>query len=147
MFTFSLQTLLDYRKQREEARQVELAEARRALADEEARMLRILEDERANLAELSRVADEASPVSLVAALLFRGQRLGEQRRKQEQAIEAARIFLEECRERLAEAMQEKEMLEKLKEKKLKAHLAEESRRETKATDEAGRMAARYRGKS
>ena len=147
MFTFSLQTLLDYRKQREEARQVELAEARRALTDEEAKMLRILEDERANLAELNRVADEASPVSLVASLLFRGQRLADQRRKQEQVIEAAQIFQEECRERLAEAMQEKEMLEKLKEKKMKAHLAEEARRETKATDEAGRMAARYRGKS
>lgn len=146
MFTFSLQTLLDYRKRREEERQVEMAEAGRKLSEEARKLEAICAAEQENLLELGRVADQASPVSLVAALLVRGKRLGEERRQQEDALAQAKAFLDECRDRLAEAMKEKEMLEKLKETRMKAYLADEARRETKAVDEAARSAARYRGK-
>ncbi len=146
MFTFSLQALLDYRKSREEERQMELAAAIRALAEETRKLEGIIADERGNLAELVRMAGEARPVSQVAALLIRGQQLGERRRSQEENLERAKKSMEECRDRVIEARQEREKLEKLKEKRIKAYIAEEARRETKMIDEAARSAAYTREK-
>ena len=147
MFTFSLQTLLDYRKRIEEERQVELAGEKRMLDEERRKLDSILLEEEKNLGELNRVVDKASPAPLVAALLSRGERLQRERTEQEQSVRQAASRVEESRNRLAEAMKDKEMLEKLKEKRMKAYQMDEARRATRANDEAGRSAARYRGKS
>lgn len=118
----------------------------RALAEETRKLEGIIADERGNLAELVRMAGEARPVSQVAALLIRGQQLGERRRSQEGNLERAKKSMEECRDRVIEARQEREKLEKLKEKRIKAYIAEEARRETKMIDDAARSAAYTREK-
>lgn len=139
MFKYTLQAVLDHRQRFEEQVQVELAELRRALAEDKRRLERIIDEERKNLFDLQKARDVARPVSIIAALIARGEELRKNFRNQQEAIERASAELEECRNRLVEAMREKEMLERLKEKQKKAYIQDRKRRELKVSDEAGRL--------
>ncbi|OPL15461.1 MAG: hypothetical protein AVO39_07915 [delta proteobacterium MLS_D] len=142
MFTFSLEALLEHRTRREEERQVELAGAKRSLAEEEKELKSVLRREAATAAELARTAGQARPAPMMAVLISLGEQLGKERRKQEAKLHQAKLHVEECRERLAQARKEKKMLEKLKDKQKELYVQEEARREAKHIEEAGRAAAR-----
>ncbi len=144
MFKFSLESLLDHRTRQEEERQLELAGAKRSLAEEEKELESILRREAANAAELARTAGQARPAPLMGVLISLGEQLGKERRQQEDDLRQAELQVEECRERLAQARKEKKMLEKLKDKQKELYLQGEARRETKYIEEAGRAAARAR---
>lgn len=141
MFKFALQAVLDHRQRNEEQIQVELAGLRRVLKEEREKLERIVDEERNNLINLNTAQDVTRPVTIIATLIGRGEALRNNFRKQQESLERAGRNLEECRNRLVEAMKEREILEKLKEKQQKTYILKRERRELKISDEAGRSQA------
>lgn len=122
MFTFRFETLLSARRNAEEAFQKELVAARRALVAEQAALREMRGNRRRCVHELQRIQQQgfhASDAQLYAPYLARLER--EIDRQKKRAASAERRMIQK-RNALIDAVKHRKILEKLKDKELRAHL-------------------------
>jgi flagellar FliJ protein len=142
-FRFRLEPVLDLRRRREELLQLELAQALRAFASQQERVVAAECALEAGVAEMrARAGGSASLLDLRSG----HEEIGRLRRvmefEREVAVQMEAVALER-REALVAASQERETLVSLKDRAMRAHVAEEARRDQGEMDElATRRAAR-----
>ncbi len=135
MFKFRFETLLATRRNAEEIRQKELAEARRALAAEQAALRDKKGQQRRcmlDLQQAQRQGFRAPAIQLYGPFLARLEREIAALQKR---VTAAERKVNQKRSALIEAVKKRKVLEKLKEKDQKEHLAAMTRRERKFMDD------------
>lgn len=133
-FSFRLQPVLNIKSQREDQLKNELGKAIRRLEDEK-RKLRELEDE---LNRLSAKFNEKARKATVKKLIEYKEYLSllvPKIRSQKENVNCAALNVDKVREDLLKAVKERQILEKLKEKKKEAFLLEEKELEQKINDE------------
>lgn len=138
-FRFRFERLLRVKSIREEEWKQEFARASHALREAEARRdaaaQRLMERE----AELRRVrAEERLPLERMLLLHTYVGRLRQELEELQREVDAASARVEEVRASLAEAMKERKVLEKLKERHRLAYLEELARIEQRELDEVAR---------
>ncbi|MCX8130322.1 MAG: flagellar export protein FliJ [Clostridia bacterium] len=134
-FVFKLQALLNVKIQMEDNLKNELGKAVQKLEREKER-LRNIENERDEY--INKVCGESSKGIMVGKLKEYGSYISflkEKAELQKENINYAQNVVDRYREQLIKVVQEKEMLEKLREKKHKEYLNEQLREEQKINDE------------
>ncbi|MCU0559514.1 MAG: flagellar export protein FliJ [Desulfobacterales bacterium] len=136
MFAFRFDTLLDQRRHAEDALQLELAEARQALAAEQAAWRDAKQAINQCRRDLHRAQQErfrADEILLYPPYLERLQQAIE---AQARRVAAAERRVLQKRHALVEAMKKRKILEKLREKHAREHQRGEAAREQRAHEEA-----------
>ena len=143
-FRFSLQTVLDVRKRREEGAQLELAQAvvarqqaARAVQEEEQRLERAL----AGWDALAR-AGQLDPALWLGQARY-AARVRRERDAARQRYAAAEQEEDAARERLVAAARDRQVLETLRERELARHRAALARAEAARLDEVGTIRFRF----
>ncbi|RCX15514.1 flagellar FliJ protein [Anaerobacterium chartisolvens] len=134
-FTFGLQSVLNLKIQMEDSLKNELAKAIRKL-ERERELLNKIEFEREQL--IGQMCCESSKGIRVSSLKEYGGYISflvQKAQIQKENINYARGNVDRYRDQLIKAVQEKEMLEKLKEKKYEEYSAEQLREEQNTNDE------------
>lgn len=135
MFKFRFETVLTTRRNTEEIYQKELAEARRALAAEQAALRDKRSTRRRCMQDLHRTQQQsfrAPAIQLYGPYLARLERDIETQQKR---VAGAERKVNQKRSALIEAMKKRKVLEKLKEKDQKEHLNAMALRERKFMDD------------
>ncbi len=137
---FRLASVLDYREQVVDLRQQELARLENELLKEQETLARL----RASITALSQDIKSAQQGGALdpGDLMFKFQhlrRLGEQEQRQIARLAEVSERVEAKRTELREAMQDKQVLEKLKERQLAQQRVEENSEESQLMDEIGVM--------
>ncbi|MBW2123641.1 MAG: flagellar export protein FliJ [Deltaproteobacteria bacterium] len=146
MFRFNLQQVLDFRRQREEKMELELAEARRVMEREQER-LAFFRDRQAHyqreLAERQKQGMETAETALYSAYI---RFLREKIEWQMEAVETARKQVETKKEEVLAARMDRKVLDRLRSRRHRAFLEDTRREETRRLDEValGRFEARLR---
>ncbi|MCX7710687.1 MAG: flagellar export protein FliJ [Clostridia bacterium] len=134
-FVFKFQPLLDLKTQMEDSLKNELGKAIQKL-EQEKEVLRTMETERE---ECIRQFNEKSSQGIVVERLKEYNlyisHLKERMEKQKENIKAAQKNVDKVREQLIKVVQERKMLDKLKEKKLEEYKKEQLVQEQKVIDE------------
>ena len=134
-FTFRLQALYHWRKNLEELSQLRLAGYLKALASQEERREKLRETRKAYDGECRQKASQGAVVSDLLLYLdyfddsFQKLEVLEQERKKNLRV------IETERRKLLDLTRERKILEKLKERQFKRFLAEQEKKERKATDD------------
>ena len=116
MFVFSLQSVLDYRKNIEEKILNEFSKKKRELEAEELRLKNLI-DERANLIdELRKMQNKSLHVDDIARHISYVEQLRENEKKQNIIIAQVKEQLELKRKELLEAVKKMKIMKKLKER-------------------------------
>jgi len=121
MFTFRFETVLSARRNAEDIFQKELAEARRALVVEQTALRELRGNRHRCMRELHRIQQlgfHASDVHLYEPYLARLEREIDRQKKRTASAERKMI---QKRSALIDAVKKRKMLEKLKDKDLRAH--------------------------
>lgn len=140
-FDFRLQAVLEVRAKKEEAAQRALAGARR----EYQRLLYGLNETKRRLEEVSVPAGGALDVNEQQHLALYRWNLAERARLQEKAVLAAAAAVEAKRQEAVRAKQERQVIEKVKEKRYTDFLREEAAAEAKVNDELALYSFMRRG--
>lgn len=143
-FRFSLQTVLDVRKRREEGAQLELAQA--VVARQEA--ARAVERVEARLAGALSAWDALAREGMLDPALWLGQahyaaRVRRERDAARQRYRAAEQEEEAARERLIAAARDRQVMETLRERELARHREALARAEAARLDEVGTVRFRF----
>lgn len=137
MFQFRFQSVLDYRKTVEEKRHSEFS-GQRELLEERIAGLESLRAERSRQMETLRAMDRVkvspSDVSCLSAYILS---LRERETQEEDVISKMRSDLEEKRKELVEAMRQRKVMEKLRERHFGEFQASEEKQENSRLDEFG----------
>ncbi len=137
MFQFRFQSVLDYRKTVEEKRHSEFS-GQRELLEERIAGLESLRAERSRQMETLRAMDRIkvspSDVSCLSAYILS---LRERETQEEGIISKMRSDLEEKRKELVEAMRQRKVMEKLRERHFGEFQASEEKQENNQLDEFG----------
>lgn len=134
-FKFKLQTLLNLKHQLEESKKNEMGQLARRL-EEEKRLYKKIEEDRENYIKMfSDESQKGMTVSKIRDLNRFISVLKERLNKQQENVNLASENVEKCREELIQIVKEREMLEKLKEKKFQQYIREELRKEQLMSDE------------
>ncbi|MCX7841529.1 MAG: flagellar export protein FliJ [Clostridia bacterium] len=134
-FAFKFQSILDLKLQIEESLKNELGKSVQKL-EQEKEKLSTIEAERDN--QIENFNEKSSKGMLVEKLRDHNayiSYLKERIERQKENVNLAQNIVDKNREKLIKAMQEREMLDKLKEKKYKEYLKEQLKLENKANDE------------
>ncbi|MFH1982237.1 MAG: flagellar export protein FliJ [Pseudomonadota bacterium] len=135
MFHFPLQSLLNHRKYLEEALQIEMADLQQRLEAERQRadvLCRALVDNRQRLDGMQRNGARACDLQMAVRYLAR---LAEQITLQEKTLQRAVHRIERKRADLIEAVKQRKVIEKLKEKSEQAYQEENRRKEMNLINE------------
>ena len=134
-FNFRLQPLLNVKEQIEEQKEIEYALAIKR-HEEEKRKLRLLFDFRVAQIEEFRTSLK-SEIDPAKTKRYNNvlERLKDRIKEQEVKVEAAAAFREKKRLELIEAMQERKMLDNVKEKRFEDYLEDEKLAEKRQVDE------------
>ena len=145
-FRYRMQSILNIKYQLENQAKMDLGRAQVRLMEEEEKLQTLIDRKEAYLEEgrrmrsktlhVSELRDNSNAVSVMDEMIDRQK---EQVAKAEEAVEAARV-------RLQEVMQERKMHERLKEKALEQFKREENAAEFKAVDELTSYTYGQRGK-
>ena len=145
-FRYNLQSILNIKYQLENQAKMDLGRAQVRLMEEEEKLQTLIDRKEAYLEEgrrmrsktlhVSELRDNSNAVSVMDEMIDRQK---EQVAKAEEAVEAARV-------RLQEVMQERKMHERLKEKALEQFRREENAAEFKSVDELTSYTYGQRGK-
>lgn len=133
-FKFRLQTVLNYKTQQEENKKNELGKAIQQL-EAEKKKLRILEGQ---LAKLVNEFNESAKKTTVTKLIeYNGflSVLNKRIKAQKENVNLKAQIVDKIREELLEAVKERKILDKLKEKKLQEFFIETKKDEQKINDE------------
>ena len=145
-FRYNLQSILNIKYQLENQAKMDLGRAQVRLMEEEEKLQTLIDRKEAYLEEgrrmrsktlhVSELRDNSNAVSVMDEMIDRQK---EQVAKAEEAVEAARV-------KLQEVMQERKMHERLKEKALEQFRREENAAEFKSVDELTSYTYGQRGK-
>lgn len=145
-FRYRMQSILNIKYQLENQAKMDLGRAQVRLMEEEEKLQTLIDRKEAYLEEgrrmrsktlhISELRDNSNAVSVMDEMI---ERQKEQVAKAEEAVEAARV-------RLQEVMQERKMHERLKEKALEQFRREENAAEFKSVDELTSYTYGQRGK-
>lgn len=145
-FRYRMQSILNIKYQLENQAKMDLGRAQVRLMEEEEKLQTLIDRKEAYLEEgrrmrsktlhVSELRDNSNAVSVMDEMI---ERQKEQVAKAEEAVEAARV-------RLQEVMQERKMHERLKEKALEQFRREENAAEFKSVDELTSYTYGQRGK-
>ena len=145
-FRYRMQSILNIKYQLENQAKMDLGRAQVRLMEEEEKLQTLIDRKEAYLEEgrrmrskmlhVSELRDNSNAVSVMDEMIDRQK---EQVAKAEEAVEAARV-------RLQEVMQERKMHERLKEKALEQFRREENAAEFKSVDELTSYTYGQRGK-
>lgn len=146
MFRFNLQQVLNFRRQNEERKEFELAQARRVMEQEEER-LAFFRDRREHcqMELLGRQKEGVSPAEVAiynAYMHFVKEKI----EWQMEAVKTARKQMETKKEEVLAARKDRKVLDRLQSRKYEAFLKNSRREEMKDLDEValGRFEARAR---
>ncbi|MBN2687729.1 MAG: flagellar export protein FliJ [Deltaproteobacteria bacterium] len=137
MFSFRLQSVLDFRKQVEDGHLAEFARVRRRLDHEMERLSRIMEDTMRMMNHLMMIGKgdiQPGDIALVKSYI---KSLRELERRQQAVIETVKLELEDKRAELLEAVKQRKIMENLRERRFEAYKSEAQKRELKELDERG----------
>ena len=128
-FRFKLQTVLDQRKAREDRLQAELGELRRLEAEERNRLVLLRSRLRASIVAMEEMLRDSAPAEDLRRFDEYAKALRDDVKVQELTIEAVRTRVEAKRVEVVKAMQDRKVLETLRDKQERACLAEQARAE------------------
>jgi flagellar FliJ protein len=134
-FRFKLQTVLDQRKAREERLQVELAEVLREEARESAKLAELLEKLDDAVASVQSALESKLSAGEIAAADEYAKCLRDDVKVQQLTIRAVRSRVEAKRAEVVEAMKERKVLEALRDKQEREHIAAQMRIEQNQLDD------------
>jgi len=140
-FQFRLQQVLNYRKQTEESRVRELAEAKGSLLRHEEQM-KAHETEQTELIDQYRGMEESGSFKVEEAV-FLGERQAQLLKRGQtdrKRAEALADFVEEKRKTVIAASKDRRLLENLRDRQKAGHAGEEARDEQKFLDEISSIA-------
>lgn len=135
MFIFKLQSLLDYRRRKEEEARGEFSDVSRRLQQEELKLAAFAckrRDLEAQLKGAEKRRMKASDISLCCSIIARIQ---EEEQRQKAVIEETEAKLEEKRQGLHEASKKRQTVERLQERQLAEYRRATVRAEQKELDE------------
>jgi len=135
MFKFRFETVLATRRNAEEVYQKELAEARRALAAEQAALRDKRSTRRRCMQELQRTQRQGFRAPVIQLYGPYSGRLERDINTQQKRVAGAESKVNQRRSALIEAVKKRKVLEKLKEKDQKEHLDAMTLRDRKFMDE------------
>lgn len=134
-FIFKFQPILDLKTQMEDSLKNELGKAIRRL-EQEKTILKSIESERENcINEFNKKSSTGIKVEKIKEYTHYISHLKEQINKQKEKVKEAQDNVDNYREQLIKVVQEREMLDKLKEKKLQEYMKEQLQLEQKINDE------------
>jgi flagellar FliJ protein len=137
MYRFRYETLLNHRRHEEERLQKALAEKKNLLDTARDQVVRLRRSKRESARRLQKVQRESRRVADIALHLDHLAKLSRELDRRKAQLVAAQKAFNAKRTELLEAVRRRKMLEKLKEKDLRAHELELRRRETKFLDQVG----------
>lgn len=134
-FVFKMQSLLNIKKQMEESLKSELGKAVQKLELEKSRLSKLQAEKEECIYNLNSKSSQGIIVSKIQGYNSYISLLNEKIKIQKENINYAQNIVDKYREQLIKMIQEKEMLEKLKEKKYQEYLLELAKEEQKINDE------------
>ncbi|HHW30450.1 MAG TPA: flagellar export protein FliJ [Clostridiaceae bacterium] len=134
-FQFNLQSLYNIKILMEDLAKNKLSKALKELNKQEMLLDQYLCDRSSCITELSAKCKDGVPSFVLKSYNLYLTQLNEKITKQKEVIKLAKKNVDTVREELIKATQEKEMFEKLKERKYAAYLYEISKKEQRITDE------------
>ena len=134
-FIFKLQSLLNIKTQTEESLKQELGKAVQKLEREKNKLKKLEFQKEECIENLTNKTSQGISVGKIQEYNSYISLLKEKIQLQKENINYAQSIVDKYREQLIKVMQEKEMLEKLKEKKYETYLAEQAKEEQKINDE------------
>jgi flagellar FliJ protein len=133
MFTYNLQSVLEYRQSIEEKKLTEFSEAERNLQKEKDRLKGIREQQQALVEELKALKDRECNSRDIALFLKYAEELQKKENRQIEVVREATAAFEEKRKELLEAVKKRKMMETHKDHQFqdyKSDLIAAERRET-----------------
>jgi len=134
-FKYRLQPILNLKSQIEDNLKNELGKALRKLQEEEAVLLGLEQEREENIEILNRKASAGITVESLKRHNAYIYRLREEIISQKENVNCARLNVDKVRGELVKIMQEREMLDRLKDKKYQAFLKEQLKKEQRLNDE------------
>ena len=134
-FIFRMESLLNIKTQMEESLKNELGKSVQKLELEKIKLKKIENDREECINNLKSKASKGIIVSKIQEYNSYISLLKERMKIQKENINYAQNIVDNYREQLIKMMQEKEMLEKLKNKKYKEYLVEQGKADQKINDE------------
>jgi len=135
MYRFTLEALLNHRRHQEEACQKELAQARRRLTDERAKLERKKREKQESLEKLQAKKKESTTVSDIILHLNYIQQLSKDIEDQAMHVHKTVKLADQKRHELISVMQKRKTLKKLKYKEQQAYQQKLMQDERKLMDE------------
>ncbi len=135
MFVFSLQTVLDYRKNIEERTLNAFSEKKRELELEELKLQKLIEERNNSIGELRNTQNKSLPIDDIARYVSYIERIRENEKKQNIVIAQASEQLEAKRVELLEAVKKRKVIEMLKDRHAEEYANAERAFEQKNSDE------------
>lgn len=144
-FKWRLESVKKVKEREEEQNQERLAQARRVLAAEEAALSELLKQRETHI----RMVQEKQAGRIDATELARAyaylEKLNGQVQKQAQKVHAARSSAEQTRETLVKSVQERKVMDNLRERDYQKFRKEEQRRDQAALDETANRRSFWNG--
>lgn len=134
-FKFRLQSVLFFRSTLEEKAQLALARAQHLLEEQSQRLQRLRDERQEMMAELERRKQGAMAATLYAIYVEGLVGMEGEIVRQVGTVEGQEQVVETCRQELARRMQDRKVMERLKEKDFQLFIAETLKREQKQSDE------------
>lgn len=134
-FSFKLQSLLNIKIQMEESLKNELGKATRKLEQEKNKLLLLEQENEECISTLKSKSTSGITVSKIQEYNSYLSLLKDKIKIQKENINYAQSIVDKYREQLIKMMQEKEILQKLKEKKHEEYLQEQAKAEQRINDE------------
>lgn len=134
-FVFRLQPLLNVKKQVEESLKNELGKAIQKLENEKRRLIEIVSEKDNNIVRFNLKASQGVAVKKLKEYNAYISLLKEKIEFQKENVNFAQNIVDKYREELVKAVQEKEMLEKLKDKLVQEFIKEQLKEEQRINDE------------
>lgn len=134
-FRFKLQTVLDQRKAREDRLQIELVEVLGEEAREASRLAALLQQLDEALGTVRAAIEDNKPANELAAADEYAKCLRDDVKVQQLTIRAVRTRVEAKRAEVVEAMKERKVLEALRDKQEREHVAGQMRIEQNEMDD------------
>jgi flagellar FliJ protein len=135
MFVFSLQTVLDYRKNIEERILNDFSEKKRELELEELKLQNLIEEKNNLVHELRNMQNLSLHVDDIARYVSYVEQVRENEKKQNMIITQTSEQLEIKRNELLEAVKKRKVIERLKDRHAEEYLNAERAFEQKNSDE------------
>ena len=134
-FDFRLQSILNYKTQIEDKFKNELGKAIRKLDEEKGKLAALEKEREIHIFEINKRTKEGMTVEKIKGYASYITLLKDRAKKQKENINFARECVDKIRKELTKAVQEKEMLKKLRERKFQEFMKEQFKDEQKMNDE------------